>query len=215
MDDLVADGGAVGRRRLVACDGEREQRLRRPELDDAARAPLVAVQAGRAVGRAEHEREPVLVARDAGALVRGRRLGDAVGRRARDEACGRELELLAPRRRATARSRRSTPHAGRRRRAGRRPAGRSGARGRPPGSARSTSAGRPPSRSGSGRASPRRLLGADGDVVVAVEDAVARSLDIEQERPPVAVGERADPVGARLDLARDRDEPRPSPETWG
>ena len=59
------------------------------------RLALVAVQARGAVGRTEHEREPVLVARHAGALVCGRGLGHAVGRRARDEPGGRKLELLA------------------------------------------------------------------------------------------------------------------------
>jgi hypothetical protein len=55
----------------------------------------------------------------------------------------------------------------------------------------------------------RRAFRADRDVAVAVEDAVARAVDAEQERTPRAVRKLADEVRARLDLARDRDEPPP------
>ena len=93
MHHLVPDVRAVGGGRLVARDDEREARLRRPQLDERARLSLVAVEAGGAVGRAEHEREAVLVPRHPGALVRSRGLGDAVGRRARDEPGRGKLEL--------------------------------------------------------------------------------------------------------------------------
>ena len=49
MDDLVADGRAVGRSRLVASDDEREARLRRAQLHDPVAGTLVAVEPRRAV----------------------------------------------------------------------------------------------------------------------------------------------------------------------